>query len=175
MDTKNILNPLQPSVRPISYQSNKLLVELTEDFILYFEHHGLVYKLKVFKGFIFDGSSIPRIAWSVLGKSQIGYSLIGSLLHDLMYMEKDGILENSCHYEFGFITFGKWISATIQFTRKEADDIMFAVLETNEGSKNNISKTQKALMYRSLRLFGNSKWKTSTPRHIQNPLKCRET
>lgn len=179
MDSKIILNKCQPSIRPVSFVTNKLLLELSEDFIIDFKHKGLVYRLKVFKGFIFDGSSIPRIAWSLLGKSQVGYSLIGSLIHDLMYMEKDGILESSCNYDFGLITFSKHVpiikftDATIQFTRKQADKIMFEVLETNEGTRKNISKIQKGLMYRSIRIFGNKMWKKTTPKNIQNPLKCR--
>ena len=45
----------------------------------------LGYKIKVKKGFDFDGASIPKWLWSIYGSPLNGNYIVASLIHDGLY------------------------------------------------------------------------------------------
>lgn len=70
----------QPKIQPV-FQTDTC--ELVEDFALVL----LAILIRVPKGFIFDGASIPRAAWSVLGYTPFHPQVIlAALVHDWLYL-----------------------------------------------------------------------------------------
>lgn len=81
------------------------------------------------EGFIFDGASIPRIAWSLLGVTPYEPDIIlASLVHD-------------------------WFYTTHEIKREFADKVFHDVC-----IQNGISKTKAVLMYNCLHMFGVMSW-----------------
>lgn len=85
--------------------------------------------------FIYDGASIPRLAWSLLGLRPDGLIRAAAVVHDVLYAQKGpaNTLEGTAHY----------------FSREEADklflDLMLAA---------GVSKRRATLAYRAVRWFG---------------------
>jgi len=59
-------------------------VELLEDFGFFSLRTGKLYIAKV--GFIFDGASIPKWAWSLIGHPLSSFYIRSALIHDLLYV-----------------------------------------------------------------------------------------
>jgi hypothetical protein len=62
--------------------------ELVKDQYTTFQIGEEVIKLKHPKGFIWDGATIPRVFWSILGYHPGGIMIPPSLWHDLIYKAK---------------------------------------------------------------------------------------
>jgi len=89
--------------------------EIVDDYYLFIP--WLQETVKIPKGFIFDGASIPRIFWSFLAPT--GILFIPAIFHDYGYkynkwLDKDG---NDIHYHAGkdffdkqFAKLAKWIN-----------------------------------------------------------------
>ena len=92
-------------------------------------------RITVRKDFVFDGASIPRIFWSLIGAPQAGKHAHASLLHDWIYVEKasDGII----------------------FTRKQADDLMLVMMK-----EDGVAWWRRNAIHRGVRLGGGKAWRT---------------
>lgn len=90
------------------------------------------------KGFVFDGASVPRLAWGIL--SPTGILFIPGLIHDHGYRK-------------GFLYGKNKIKIFENYTRKDYDNLFFEVCEEVNGM-NFLSKTSKWL----LSLFGFIAW-----------------
>jgi hypothetical protein len=71
--------------------------------------------ITVKKGFQFDRATIPRIFWVLISKDDL--SNVPPLIHDLLYRFA-GMLPNE-----------EWVTPYTTFSRKEADDLFFHLME----------------------------------------------
>ena len=98
---------------------------LTDDYV--YEVNG--YPIKVFKGFITDGASIPKVLQCIY--NPYGKWIKGAVIHDYLY----------CKYN------------TTGINRKLADKIFkFIMLETD------VNKNTANKFYKAVRLFGEMSW-----------------
>ncbi len=109
--------------------------ELIEDYT----YERLAFTIRVPKGFVYDGASIPRVFWRFIGPPQAGKYAHASLLHDWLYVEK---------------SLSK-IGIPVEITRKEADDIMLLVMK-----EDGVSWWRRNAIHRGVRLGGRRAWRT---------------
>jgi hypothetical protein len=84
---------------PLGTKSFALTAKCSTEFIL----NGVEMRLEVSTPFEWDGASIPRIFWSVIGYYPAGIMLAPSLWHDLIYKNK-GWVRNELTGELIFIS-----------------------------------------------------------------------
>jgi len=112
---------LKPIVRPLP---NKNLYELVTAF------HTIIDGIEVDipEGFIFDGASVPRFLWSIIGSPYLPQYIGAGLVHDYLY--RTGIV-----------------------SRKKADQIFYDLLRDNK-----VSKFYARKMYWGVRFGGWKAW-----------------
>jgi hypothetical protein len=72
----------QPNIIPVS----NTLYLLVEDWKYEWEYDSNISaEILIPAGFIYDGASIPRIFWSILGVTRDGVHRAASLVHDWIY------------------------------------------------------------------------------------------
>ena len=103
-----------------------------------FKFKGKTYDAVIPKGFLFDGASIPRWAWSLLNAQQRGLHDPAALVHDYMYVKR-GVFE---------VVGGK----TLYMSRKETDQFFLKATQFL-----NIKSPHVRLAYWAIRAFGG--WK----------------
>lgn len=106
----------------------------------------LVYKnskyiIKVYPGFDFDGASIPKIFWSIIGSPMFGKHVRAACLHDALYASK-------------------------LLSREDCDKLFLEAMET-EG----VNWLTRKLMYRAVRLAGASAYDEGDFVHYRNLVK----
>lgn len=133
----------QPLIIPVSNRLYELAVSYTYEW----ELEGYPrQRLRVPKGFQFDGASVPRPLWSITGIRPDGLHRAAALVHDYLY-EYEGKLPPGSHTYLD--TDGEWKSIDYRWTRKEADRIFCRLLSEGE-----VGGLKRRLMYYSVRLFG---------------------
>ena len=93
------------------------------------EVDGIDYDITVPKGFIFDGASIPRFFWRVIG-GPFGPYVDAAVVHDYIYAE-----------------------AFDRYTKQEADSIFLRIMELL-----GIKAWRRKAMYRAVKWFGKGGW-----------------
>lgn len=151
----------QPNIKPFSI-NGKTMYMLMVDHIFYF----MDIELKVYRGFIYDGASIPWLAKPILKVGKDGVHRGGTLVHDILYMlEKDDKnelqLNRNCAYR---------CSKNITLSRRDADKIMFEIINTTNNAQ--MKNWKKNLMMFGIRVGGSRLWKKHTPLEKLNNLKC---
>jgi hypothetical protein len=131
----------QPEIVPVN--SSEYL--LSEHFIC--RIHDL--EFVIFKGFVFDGASIPRWTWSLLGLGPVGPHLAAACLHDFLYENRGQIPEHR-----GSVKQDDKLVKMV-FSRKEADDLFKEILKLSC-----LSSFRVWAMYRAVRIFGQKAWDT---------------
>jgi len=76
------MNLLSPAIRMV----NDTHAMLLSDYCCCVEKYNINVYIK--KGFVFDGASIPRFAWRVVGHPFQGMLLPSALVHDALYCSK---------------------------------------------------------------------------------------
>lgn len=107
----------------ISAYSNRKY-RLADDYLL--DYAG--WHIAIAAGFIFDGASIPRLLWRVVGHPWQGLVLPAAAVHDALY-------------------------ATHLTTREQADELFRTLLLAN-----GVGKLKAGTMYRAVRMFGGFAW-----------------
>lgn len=104
--------------------------KLNGDFVCSFLFKGYYYEITIKKGFIYDGASIPKFAWSILGSPFTGLYLEAATVHDAIY-------------------YAVW-----KYGRKLADEIfLFIMLEMG------VPRAKAYTMYKTVRMGGSSSFK----------------
>lgn len=103
----------------------------------------------IFKGFVFDGASIPRFAWSIIGLAPVGPHLAAACLHDFLYENRGHIPEDK-----GSVKFNDKLTKLV-FTRKQTDELFRDVLRVSC-----LSSFRVWAMYNAVRVFGQKAWNT---------------
>nr|BDD44368.1 hypothetical protein 20 [bacterium] len=91
------------------------------------------------KGFTYDGASIPRFAWSLLGLYPDGNLRGAATFHDWLYRSGGKILDISNTPYF--------------FNRKEADTILNLCMQ-----KSGIGFLRRRVVFTAVRIFGKRNW-----------------
>ena len=92
----------------------------------------LGYKIKVKKGFDFDGASIPKWLWSIYGSPLNGNYVVASLIHDGLY-------------------------ASQKVTKSVSDKIFLDVMK-----QSNVGYIKRTSMYLAVKMFGGKDWKEAS-------------
>jgi hypothetical protein len=71
--------------KPVTEAYNVKLARLMADWCLEFTRDGVLHRMIITKGFLFDGASIPRLAWTLLGLAPHGIMDLPALPHDAGY------------------------------------------------------------------------------------------
>ena len=109
--------------------------EVAEDYL----YEPGAYKMTVWKGFVYDRASIPRIFWVLIDKDSLGN--VAPLIHDLLYRYGGAIPQNQ-------------LSPYRRFSRKEADDLFLELM-----TKCGVTKGRREAAYQAVRRFAGSSWK----------------
>jgi len=110
----NILTAGQPLCRSVTKS-----LSITEGVNPYiFEHKGSVYKLETPKHFLFDGASIPRLVWSILGLAPHGIMDGPGLPHDFIYQYR-GVFPEGCYSIQAFDE--SWVPCTVPMPKATGD------------------------------------------------------
>lgn len=96
-------------------------------------------RIEVKKDFVFDGASIPRALWSLIGAPQAGKHAHASLLHDNLYVYK-ALVRNGL---------------AVDVTRRQADDLMLVVMK-----EDGVAWWRRNVIHRGVRLGGGHVWRT---------------
>ena len=99
--------------------------KLLEDFSLATDK----YEVTVKKGFDFDGASIPKVLWSVIGSPMEGNYVPGAVIHDGLY-------------------------ASQKVSKMVADNIFLDLMK-----QSNVGYVKRTSMYLAVKVFGGKDWK----------------
>lgn len=141
-----------PLIRPIG---NGLAI--TEEETVYeFMQRGKQYRLTVEKHFIYDGASIPRIAWTVLGLTPHGDMDGPGLAHDFGYHYRGKFPKGS--WEFLDVD-NVWKECPERMSRKMCDDLIRALCLHFKIANG----LQAYLVWKAVRVFAGVAWKRNDP------------
>lgn len=100
---------------------------LSHDWSVYFERNGFLFRFTVKEGYIYDGASVPALAWAISRIRPDGLIRAAATLHDPIY-EFEGDLNNkwiTCEVWHD----GEWSKSLRHWHRKEADGFFKELLE----------------------------------------------
>ena len=129
------MEKIQPDNRPIG----QYCYLLCEKFI----YNNGDYCVEIPEGFINDGASVPRWAWSIVGLTPDGLLRAAAVVHDF-------------HYRFGI------------GTRKFADQLFYQML-----GEYGVNKARAKLAYAAVRVGGKKAFGTIVPPKSDDPAKLR--
>lgn len=111
-----IINAYHPACKAI----NKKLSTTVGMNAYEFEVNGLTYKIEV-PIFVFDGASIPRAIWGVIGLAPHGIMDGPGLLHDFCYHYKGDFPEGT--YKIMDVH-GDWYNCTVPMSKATSDELL---------------------------------------------------
>jgi len=110
-------------------------LELVKDYSINLIEVGITQKVKIHRGFVWDGASIPRVFWLTIGGPYHPKFSVAGLVHDYLYR-------------------------TQPLPRKEADEIFYRLLRFN-----GVSYITAKRMYLGVRTGGIFPWKKHRERN----------
>lgn len=125
--------------------------EVVVDYAYEWEAKDRKFTIIVPKGFVFDGASVPRILWTLIGITPDGLHRAAALVHDFIY-RYDGFLPNGSFWEIGMNCELIGLPG-VRWNRDQADKLFARMLR--EGG---VSKFKRRLMYQGVRLGGWIHW-----------------
>lgn len=140
----------QPNITPVSSGRYRL-----EELYFYeWEYNDREYRLSIPKGYIYDGASIPRWAWSILGIGRDGLHRAASLVHDYLYYYDGKMPVGSLSVKEK----DNWTPVLWPrpFTRKQADKMFCRILRETEPP---VKPWKRKVMFWAVRLFGWQYWR----------------
>jgi len=145
-DSVDLFFDEQPDIIPLHKNS---YYQLRGNYSYIWEKHGILYKLTVPSGFAYDGTSVPRILWTISGIYPDGIHRPASLIHDYIYHNK-GVLPYGIQFTNSN---GEWIPSQGRWDRRDSDRLFCRMLR-----ELNVSKFKRRMMYISVRIFGYFWW-----------------
>ena len=100
-------------------------------------------------GYVFNGASIPRLFWSIVGVAEFGPMDGPAAVHDYIY-ERKGNLGVIWEYHDG----KDWKPMARKMKRKEADRLMKRIMEDSGF----FDQWRYDLFYKAVDLFGKAEW-----------------
>jgi hypothetical protein len=143
----------QPAHRTIGTTERTASIEmLTEPWECYWSYDNHSRRLSLPVGYVWDGASVPRVAWSVIGLTPWGLTDGPSLAHDPLYRSRGGVI-----IEPGVVLCDEHGDcATID--RREADWLFWSLFVYA-----GINNARAATAYGVVRAFGNRHWGGPSP------------
>ena len=134
----------QPKITPVKCVEKSLVhnqcYRLDQDYCSRFEHEGRRYQIIIPKGFTYDGATIPRPLWSIIGATPDGLHRAATLTHDWLYIH-NGVVD-AWNISDG-------ISTRLKLNRKEVDKIFLEQMLLS-----GVTRKKAKNMHRGVRLFG---------------------
>ena len=93
-------------------------------------------RITVYEGFIFDGASVPRVLWNIIGSPFTGKYTLASLIHDALYRSES-------------------------LKRKECDEIFLEIMK-----KSNVNYIKRYAMYYGVRASGGLIWRNHSVEEV---------
>ncbi len=158
--------------QPLTSAFNTKLSQLEADWYLEFLRDDRVHRMIITKGFLFDGASIPRFCWTVLGLAPHGVMDGPALPHDAGY-ELRGVFTDAgadCRPGPAALTGGAtatlqvelsdgWSSGTPAMTKKELDELLFKLCEWFKVGVG-VHFARPRLVWAAVRAFGLPAWRS---------------
>jgi hypothetical protein len=142
----------QPNVCPVLLKNGDEGYQLEEDYQYTWEGpDGCKRSINVPYGFIYDGASVPRIAWTLSGITPDGLLRPAALIHDFLYRYAGHLPRNS----YGMLKDGYWRDLYGAVWSRKDCDRLFARIMREAG----VSKVKRRLAYSGVRSFGWMSWK----------------
>lgn len=136
----------QPAITPISDN----LYRLDGNYIYEWTIAGIRRRMIVTKGFVFDGASVPRLAWTISGIVPDGLHRAGVLMHDWLYRDRGRIPPGTyLHY----VEPDGWMPLLAHWSRKDADRMLGRLMK-----EAGVSRRRRFAIYWGARLFGWFYW-----------------
>lgn len=143
-----ILAPLeQPTTQPITSSMSE-----TEGRVEYvFRMRGATFRLSIETGYLFDGASIPRLCWTLLGLTPHGAMDGPAIPHDKGYQDQ-GKFEQGM---FQVLVGDSWADTDRGMTRNELDNLLQALCLHFKVC----GRFKASLVYSAVRCCGWRAWK----------------
>ncbi len=109
--------------------------EIVDDYT----YRGASFHITVEASFVYNGASIPRMFWRVIGPPMAGKYAHATLLHDWLYRNK------------GYMRGDTWVS----ISRERADEVMLEVMREDD-----VSWWRRNAIHRGVRAGGGKAWRT---------------
>lgn len=137
----------QPHIIPVS----EGVYRLDQDYTYEYSHDGQKFRLFIPEGFMYDGTSVPRILWTLTGITPDGIFRAASLVHDYIYNYEGKLpVGVQTYYDIKDQT---WKIATGHWGRKSADKLFARMLR-----EFGVSRTRRRFAYYAVRAFGYLYW-----------------
>lgn len=145
----------QPSITPISDKGQERYV-LDGEYSYFWEAEGNKWRINVVRGFMYDGASVPRFIWTLLGILPDGVHRSAALIHDWLYRYQGlppfGSFQK-WNEEYRF-----WESIDYPWTREQCDKMFSNILGFFS-----VSTFRRKAMYKAVRVFGFGPWRNGKP------------
>lgn len=102
-----------------------------------FVYENEKFSILIRDGYIYDGGTIPKFAWSIIGSPFVGGYRRATLVHDILYDTK-------------------------ALPKSEADNLFFDIM-----LEDNVKKWRAYVMYCAVRFFGGRDWKNKKPKNMR--------
>ena len=140
----------QPAHRTIGKTERQANIEITtEPWTCRWRYRGLERLLTVPAGYVWDGASVPRVAWTIIGLTPWGLTDGPSLAHDPLYRAKGGAMPD----KWADCTLTDNKGAGVRIDRAEADWVFYAACVAA-----GIKRPRAGLAYGVVRTFGGPHW-----------------
>jgi hypothetical protein len=147
---------LQPAHRTIGkIEADGFIERTTEPWVCKWHIDGACRTLEVAYNYSWDGASIPRAGWSVIGMTPGGLADAASLAHDVLYRSEGGRWKNKMMGSTLFDSNGHPVTVD-----RAESDWLFKELCILAG----IKKPRAAAAYAIVRTFGKHFWGGDAPR-----------
>jgi hypothetical protein len=148
----------QPHIIPITDK----MYRLEEDYVYHWEDGKVPHRITIKKGFEYDGASVPRFAWSLVGIRPDGLIRAAALVHDFIYRHVGEMPPKTCEY-LGQKS-EEWEDDGCVWSRKRADRLLEIMMKQASSSK-----IKRWLVYKFVRRFGWVAWNGHKKRHKDCP------
>lgn len=137
----------QPKIIPVILHDGSEGYRLCETYVYTWEAEGAIWRIVIPEGFEYDGASVPRLLWSIVGVSRDGLHRAAALVHDWIYRH-GGILPDASFWKDNHsIECFPW--------RRHQADKLFANILALSG----VSRLKRRLMYLGVRAGGWIAWR----------------
>lgn len=141
---------VQPNIVPVSDRFYRLDEDYTYEWAVgTMTANKAHYRMTVFKGFIYDGATVPRFGWTLTGLLPDGMHRAAALIHDWLYRHGGKLPYGSVKVN----VLGDWQITTSDWSRRDSDKLFCRILR-----ESGVSKRRRRFMYFMVRTFGKFFW-----------------
>ena len=138
----------QPKIIPIRLHNGAEGYRLCDTYAFEWDAEGAIWRIVIPEGFEYDGASVPRLLWSLIGISPDGLHRAAALVHDWLYRHA-GELPLGSFWRDDEVIESHW-------QRHQADKLFANILALS-----GVGRTKRRLMYLGVRLGGWMAWRSN--------------